>query len=251
MNSKFGIHNCTKTNRHVYSFDIFDTIVTRKVIAPRDVYAIVQEELGAMDSNLPVILRKKFWAFRVWAEFMARRQSPAEDISLTDIYALLARQLDLSAGQQELLMSKELEMESLLMLPITGSQSLIAELRQKGAVVFVSDMYLPADFIRNLLVSFGFFMTGDRLYVSGNLGLSKASGGLFRHVLDDLGCSPHGMHHIGDNLWSDFIVPRRFGIESSLVFNEHCGRQLRFMHMKKQYSYALDLAKAYLLQKVR
>lgn len=43
-------------------------------------------------------------------------------------------------------------------------------------------MYLPSDFLKSLLQRFGFWEEGDRIYVSGEIGLTKYSGNLFRYV---------------------------------------------------------------------
>ena len=49
------------------------------------------------------------------------------------------------------------------------TQKEIDELHKAGNhIIFISDMYLPYDFIKNLLVKNGLFNEGDRLYISCN-----------------------------------------------------------------------------------
>ncbi len=195
------------------SFDIFDTILTRTVLYPRDVFHLVQ---GALANSVPAVpgrLARSFWGGRVWAEFIARRQRNSEDISLTDIYRVIARRHVLDDRQRNGLMQLELAMESLVLVPVPGAAQLVDNWRsQVDRVVFASDMYLPTVFLREILERHGLFADGDRIYVSGELGKTKASGQLFWLMLEDLGITPGEMVHIGDNHLADCLIPQSLGI---------------------------------------
>ena len=61
----------------------------------------------------------------------------------------------------------ELELESETITANPKAQCMIEAARSSGKrVVFVSDMYLPADFIRGQLERFGLTGDGDQCYVS-------------------------------------------------------------------------------------
>lgn len=195
-----------------YSFDVFDTVITRTVLRPKDVFHLMQRRLDARHAELPRHLRGCFWGARVWSEFMARRRSVAEDITLMQIYESMARDFELDNAGSNLILSAELAIESEVLVPIDGAVELVAAARSSAPVIFISDMYLPSSFIRGILERSGLFLPGDRLYVSGELGQSKGSGRLFRHVMDDLGIHPDRMVHCGDNPVTDWRVPRSLGI---------------------------------------
>lgn len=195
-----------------YSFDVFDTVITRTVLRPKDVFQLMQQRLEAQHDGLPGSLPGCFWGARVWSEFLARRRSGSEDVTLFQIYQTLAELFRLDHPGRDRLLSAELALESEVLVPIDGALELVAAARRSAPVVFISDMYLPSEFIRGILERSALFAPGDRLYVSGELGKSKGSGRLFRHVLDDLKIRPGQLVHCGDNPVTDRLVPRRLEI---------------------------------------
>ena len=86
---------------------------------------------------------------------------------------------------------------------------LIRDYRKRGKrILFISDMYLPSDFLRFQLRRFGFWEEGDRIYVSGEIGLTKYSGNLFRYIQREEKISRCSWKHVGDNTYSDYYVPK-------------------------------------------
>lgn len=199
--------------RRVFSFDVFDTVLTRIVVSPKDVFLLMQEQLHSISPLLPDRLMRSYWGSRVWAEFSARRNSPAEEITLTDIYCDLGGRYGLSSEQVQQLMALEMRIEAFVLVPIDGALQLVAEARRQGEVVFVSDMYLPTEFVRAVLRKFDLLHDPERIYISGELGVSKGSGRLFQRVLADYELSGSCLVHCGDNVCSDVTVPRRLGIQ--------------------------------------
>lgn len=197
----------------VYSFDVFDTVLTRNVLYPKDVFHLIQRRIPARAMEAAPRLGRCFWGERVWSEFVARRKSTHEDVTFAEIYLALARACRLDDAQRDALMELELQVESEVLAPVPGAVELLASCRSEGVgLVFVSDMYLPAGFIRGVMEQAGLFLPGDRLYVSGDLGRTKGSGKLFRYLLDDLGLEPGQLVHCGDHLRSDFLVPQSLGM---------------------------------------
>jgi len=110
----------------------------------------------------------------------------------------------------------EIEEEIRSVLPVGELLSLVRKMRQDGKhIAFVSDMYLPADVIQEMLRHVGVWEPQDRLYVSCAIGTRKSTGMLYKHLLDDLKIGPNQVIHVGDFLLSDFLVPRfKVGIKS-------------------------------------
>lgn len=75
-----------------------------------------------------------------------------------------------------------------------------AELGKK--IVFVSDMYLTEDIMRDILMSKG-ITEFDGLYTSCSRGCGKQDGSLLRCMTNDLGVDPQKTVHIGDNRNAD------------------------------------------------
>src|SRR5262249_2632185 len=77
-------------------------------------------------------------------------------------------------------------------------------------IVFVSDMYLPTSAVASMLRATGYGIH-DGVYVSGDIGATKASGRLFEHVRDDLDVPGSEILHIGDDYRSDVRLAGRAG----------------------------------------
>lgn len=114
-----------------------------------------------------------------------------------------------------------MEVERRLLRPIAATLDLVDALHERGeSVMYVSDMYLPASFLRQVLSEQGFFKTGDEVYVSNEAGRTKASGRLFDYIREWKGIRFGEWMHVGDNPYSDFQVPKRKGMKARLVRNE-------------------------------
>lgn len=198
----------------VVSFDIFDTLLARPTISPSDVFYILQqalvEELGELYSGFALL--------RMRAERDARQlahQKGLGDITLDEIYVSLASLLGVSAKELELTKSKELELERKLLAPRIGVKLIYERARELGkSVIVISDMYLPSDFLSEVLVKQGYTEV-TKLWVSSEHRVQKRTGELYQLVLDELGTKnvrAEQLLHIGDNKGSDIEAAARYGI---------------------------------------
>lgn len=189
----------------VISFDIFDTLITRLLSKPKDVFSLV-EERAIQDG----IIAHGFADARVAAERAARAAS-ASEVSLIDIY----RELEKDHRFRDSLASlkaMELDAERDLCVAMPEGRALFEAAISKGnPVVLVSDMYLPRDFLEGLLQSCG-YAGWTRCFVSCEFGATKAKGTLYGVVAREMDIKPSEMLHIGDNLKSDIIQARRAGV---------------------------------------
>jgi predicted HAD superfamily hydrolase len=199
----------------IYSFDIFDTTLTRTVSSPHGILLLMAQDLQSSNS-LPEQVRQHFPRIRVRAEWMTRLYKKKEDVRLDDIYAALAKLCTLDPVVTELLKQLELKTELASCRPIASTIAAIKAARSRGGrVVFISDMYLPKACIQAMLEKVGAYEPGDGIYVSGDTGLTKRSGSLFRHMFKKEGCSAKDVCHLGDHVYSDVCVPRMLGIKTA------------------------------------
>ena len=71
----------------------------------------------------------------------------------------------------------EKEMELRQCFAVTAGRRQLAVARRRGQrILFASDMYLPPDFIRQLLEIHGLWHKGDQIYVSHEQGAAKHGG---------------------------------------------------------------------------
>jgi FMN phosphatase YigB (HAD superfamily) len=197
----------------VLSLDVFDTAVLRVVAQPIDVFELVARQHRHH-------ARAEAFAFapaRVAAEVEARRRAwPREDVTLDEIYDVLALP---DGWPRAALRELECDIEGEVCVENGFVKQLYEYARANGkTVVFVSDMYLPPGAIASLLVESGY--PEPRLFVSNDVGVTKHSGRLFAHVVDELRVRPERMLHIGDNLWADVAMPLLRGVPA--LYYERC-----------------------------
>jgi FMN phosphatase YigB (HAD superfamily) len=200
------------------SFDIFDTILTRPVLDPAEVFRVC----GARALNLGwlAISSLEFQYVRVKARDRSCLFVEGGENTLDEIYHEIADTLGLSEELIHKLKELELEVESKYLVPVPKAYEMLKKARRSHPnVLFLSDMYLPAEFLESRLKQHGFWQEGDRLYVSSQLRRSKGQGDLFLKVLDDLNLRPQDLTHIGNNLESDVAKPSSLGI-NTIYFND-------------------------------
>lgn len=197
----------------VFSFDIFDTLLVRSQARPEDLFWEMGVQLRTQGywQKSPT----DFAQARAQAELQSRKKYPGGEVTFDEIYQELSRKLGwtqaLTARAQEL----ELALEAKSLRPVPGMVDRVTDARKQGDCVwFLSDMYLPAEFLTQVLRQNGFFQAGDRICVSGEVRASKANGGLYDWVRAQIRQPIEVWQHLGDNPHADVTVPRRLGIQA-------------------------------------
>ena len=207
-----------KESMRVASFDIFDTVLTRRVANPRAVFQLLGRRLqtsGVLNCSSHAFARA-----RTQAEVRAFKNAGGLDSSVcfADIHRELANALHLSPSEEAVVRTAEIELENELLVVIPSGAEMIAEARRAGnQVIFVSDMYLSAAALTHILRDRGLFQCGDKLYVSNEYQRSKSTGSLWRPVIDDIGLDPSVIHHVGNDKRSDGTSAARWGIKSTVL----------------------------------
>jgi FMN phosphatase YigB (HAD superfamily) len=187
------------------SLDCFDTLLWRNVPTPTDVFA---------DLPLPGATEA-----RILAEQAARRRAgmlhDRHDVTLDEIHAALlpkTREQDRAA-----LLDAELEAEARHCYVFAPTRDLVVDAKRRGfKVIIVSDTYLSEARLRTLIERAGgqdLLSMIDHVFCSCEYGMGKA-GGLFRPVIEALGCTPSAILHIGDNPLADQEAPAALGLNT-------------------------------------
>ncbi len=203
---------------NVYSFDVFDTVLVRKWAKPTDLFL----ELGSilLQAELINISAEKWKNLRESAEREARSRSVSGEVTLIQIYEVLAQNLGWTSTEIEHSINAEVELEFTSLYPVKETQQKIQHLHQDGQrVIYLSDMYLSSEVIRRFLKHHQIWQEGDILYVSSEFNVNKASGKLFEVSLIKEGVKASQLVHLGDNNYSDVKMPRKLGIQAQ-HFNE-------------------------------
>jgi FMN phosphatase YigB (HAD superfamily) len=202
-----------------YSFDVFDTALLRRVAAPSDVFRIVAWRI-AQEAGIGAGAEfvESFLTARIEAERRSATNSLTEECSLSDIWNILHDILPaLPVGAQQ---HYELDAESDVLMVNPRILEQVLKLHETNCrIIFISDTYLPHEFVLAQLECYGPAVSGDHTYVSSKIGLTKRSGNLFRFVLQAEQLSADQLVHIGDNRQSDVINAKKLGIRTSLCLD--------------------------------
>ena len=198
----------------LYSFDVFDTAVLRRVAVPSDVFCAVARHIAQTSAaKCSAQFVEDFVAARMYAEYVSRQRTRQDETTLGEIWNVLREflpNLPDDCGP-----TLEMDMEARLLLPNRAIAQRIAEARRSGSkVAFISDTYLPEEFIRSQLQRLGLANDCDKVYASSRYGVTKWTGKLFQEVLRRECLPPSELRHIGDNFNADVLAPRRLGIQA-------------------------------------
>lgn len=206
-----------------HSFDIFDTCLCRTCGSPLFVFDVMAKELFGGGKSACVSAIYDFIQLRrqgEWKAITAVRESGKDDPTLEEIYAHCDF-TPITNIDKATIKAKELEVEHRVLRPIASTLDMVNTLHERGeSVMYVSDMYLPSSFLREILSEQGFFKPGDEVYVSNEMGRTKSSGRLFDYIREKKGIRFSEWLHIGDNPYSDVQVPKKKGMKTRLVHNE-------------------------------
>ena len=138
-----------------YSFDVSDTLRTRTLLSPLDVFRSVQHRLLSNKcsyADIPEGIIKSFVPARIWMEFKARRQSSRETMRLFWVSPLFVREFALAPGRLCCLVEPELAVERLCSVPVGHNCRKVSRLRETSpSMDDVSEMQTPPAFIKELL----------------------------------------------------------------------------------------------------
>ncbi len=184
------------------TFDIFDTSLIRRCGVPEAVFHLVAARLWPDDG-----MRR--------TEYLNLRRQAAGKETLAEIYAVPGMNLFPELSADELMAAeKVMEAEQLTVNPVMRRK--IVALRKDGwTIKFLSDMYLPSDFLASILKREGCLEGDEEVIVSCEWTARKDTGLLYRKVKEKY--KPEKWVHFGDNRRSDYKMARRNGVKAELV----------------------------------
>lgn len=198
LNNYFLFKNKIKNSESI-SFDVFDTLVLRKVFFPIDLFKLIELELNKKN----LFPNENFSHFRKKAEQKVAIKT--RNYTLQDIYSFLKESFDLNDSLSRKIMEIEINMEiqySCLRKDIFYYFHYAKLLNKK--IFFLSDMYLPSWVIKNILLKNGYEIK-DNLFVSCEIDSSKADKGkMFLYVKEKFNLNFDKHVHFGDNYVSDY-----------------------------------------------
>ncbi len=188
-------------NHNIICFDIFDTLISRKVVQPNDIFEIVEKRLKCRGLNYAFSKIRKIASGIAYNE----RITP----SLKDIYDVMCREEKITKSDINEMMTEELNVE---LEYITPRQTVISLLHyakaMKKKVFLVSDMYLSSFQIEKLLKKCG-VENYDKLFVSCEYGKRKWPEGELYQEVKEWSKEEDKILHIGDSEGADVVCAQK------------------------------------------
>ena len=192
----------------IASFDLFDTLIRRSCSSPESVFEEVGR-LAILEGSLVGIDAFEYRHLRREAEAQARRKIGAEDIRFDEIFDQMAFDNPMKTRLKAL----ELEIERQMIHADPIGLRLLAEAKAQGKpIIIVSDMYLPLEFIGQIIDQhLRPHVPIEAIFLSSENRLTKTMGSQFRHVKEVYGIEGSAMVHVGDNPHADVRSARNEG----------------------------------------
>jgi FMN phosphatase YigB (HAD superfamily) len=232
-------------DRDVVSFDIFDTLLIRRIHDPDLVKLPVARYISALAKA-----RGKVFSWRQVQErrdAIERRHRLATAEKFVDHEACYPRFIDellreiFAESYQpqllELVTDYEMAMENSMLVPRQEFVEWLPRLRDSGKrLLAISDMYLPADHLQRLLIHAGIADQFTAVFSSADTFLAKASGLAYPLIAEKLQITPSRWLHIGDNPVSDGLRAIEAGLAALLL--DDVGERQRRSIVKRYYNYS-------------
>lgn len=199
---------------NLVSFDIFDTTLLRSCGTEDNVFALLANSVLGDDASEAFVT--EFIRIRKNAELKAKKELGKKESTTADIYSFADFSAITDVVPKDIL-AKEYGLQCAVLYPRKSTLEIIRQHREKGDLIcFISDMHLPASVIKKSLERYGILLPQDQLFVSSEVGMTKASGELFDYVRGKYSGIARWEHY-GDNPVSDYSSPKRKGIKAHLV----------------------------------
>ncbi len=231
----------------VISFDLFDTLLIRRSHDPDLLKPATARFIAAkVAASGRAISWEQVQDLRDAIEQEQRHETSLQfadhEACYPDFMSKLLRQLFPGIADVSTLLEEvtryELSVEQAMLVPRAQLVQWLRSMRAAGKKILVlSDVYLPASHLRELIEHAGFLDAVDGIVSSADTFLAKASGKAFPLVQEQYGLSYDSWLHIGDNPHSDGLRPAEFGIRA-LVLRDASEKHRKSIE-KRYYNYSL------------
>ncbi len=230
----------------VVTFDLFDTLLIRRIHDPDLIKLPVARYVAKMASKMGLSWTKmQVQELRDTIEARHRQETGKSfddheacyprymQEMLTEIFPSDA---DIDTLYQKVV-EYEIKMENSMLVPRGELVDWLRELRkQKKRIYIVSDIYLPAIYLKQLVKHAGFLDLVDDVISSADTFLAKASGNGFPLLQEKYSLDPKRWLHVGDNPISDGLRPLEFGIKALVLHDSEEHRRKSIIRRMVNYS---------------
>ena len=208
------------------SFDVFDTLFVRRVSNPNFLKKPVARYITERANELGILCHSRtVEKLRGRFEDEQRQENGATHPDFEANYDhFMPQTLKEIFGKQysgslfEDVARYEIQMENTMLAPRADIVTFVKALHEKGKRLFlISDMYLPAKYIEQMVADKGLGKYFEGIVSSADSIKAKASGAAFPLIKNRYQLDETRWIHIGDNPHSDGLKPTEFGIDSYVI----------------------------------
>lgn len=195
-------------NFDLISFDIFDTLLTRKVTSPIDVFRLVE--------------RRLINQFGEKIDFVSLRNQSAAMLDCPTIDEIYKKFQELSGWNKEKCLfakKSEIEIDTSLIIGREEILTLINETVKEKTVYVISDMYYTKPILYKILRKTGVDISEENIIISCEVKREKMDGSLWKWYRENIVKQGIKAFHIGDDIRGDYEMPRHYGIESYYIMS--------------------------------
>lgn len=195
--------------RHkVISFDLFDTLINREISRPKNIFKVCEQEFIKQYGYSGI---SNYAICREQCE-QTVRSLHSVDITLDQIF----QEMEKYSDHETISKYKEIEINAEINFSVInckGREWYEQSIASKKKIIITTDMYLSSDIIKIILERNGYSQY-NKLYLSSEIGLTKAKGNIYKYILEQEKVCPRELLHIGDNLKSDILNAKKIGIHT-------------------------------------
>lgn len=205
----------------IISFDIWDTIIKRKCHPEEIKLHTAQYIVLKYENKLKDKYKNIYEILKVRDEFEAqecsrnKEEKHDDECRIIDVFKLLQKEIikeEMEDISEELL-KQEIEQEKRVIY-INPDILPIFEKYKDLKKYCISDMYLSAENLKELLDYLKLPIKIEKIYSSADYLLNKRSGNLYKKFEEEIGIRPEQHIHVGDNQFSDIEVANNLGIKT-------------------------------------
>ena len=204
----------------IISFDIWDTIIKRKchpeeikLATARYIVLKYEDKLKEKYKDTYEILKKRD---EIEAEECKKNNANGfdEECRILDVFKILEEEIfEEDVKIEEELLKEEIEEEKRTIY-INPEILPIFEKYKDLKMYCISDFYMSADSLKELLDYLDLPVKIEKIYSSADYLLNKRTGNLYKKAEEELNVKPENHIHVGDNQYSDIEMAKSLGIET-------------------------------------
>ena len=227
------------------SFDLFDTLLIRRIHDPDLVKMPVARFIADMAQEKGLHWsQEKVQNLRDNIENRHRQETGEKFADHEACYPVYMKEMlaeiffdDADESLFDKVADYEIAMENSMLVPRGEFIDWLSDLRQQGKkILIVSDIYLPAIYLKRFVEHAGFLDLVDDVVSSADTFLAKASGKAFPLLQKKHSLDPDRWLHVGDNPISDGLRPLEFGLRALVLHDASEKRRKSIIRRLVNYS---------------